>query len=92
MRNNRGQHGGGPARSSDDACTPRQELGTANEAIQNFKEEFFLCSGDENTEDTSAMDDNTSDNALDIAATLNNVLDSSNHSKTASVKSPKSGS
>ena len=38
------------------------------------------------------MDDNTSDNALDIAATLNNVLDSSDHSKTASVKSPESGS
>ena len=54
------------------------------EAIQNLKEEFLLCSGDEDTEDTSAMDDNTSDNALDIAATLNNVLDS--------VKSPESGS
>ena len=61
-------------------------------AIQNLKEEFLLCSGDEDTEDTSAMDDNTSDNALDIAATLNNVLDSSDHSKTASVKSPESGS
>ena len=54
------------------------------EAIQNLKEEFLLCSGDEDTEDTSAMDDSTSDNALDIAATLNNVLDS--------VKSPESGS
>ena len=62
------------------------------EAIQNLKEEFLLCSGDEDTEDTSAVDDNTSDNALDIAATLNNVLDSSDHSKTASVKSPESGS
>ena len=62
------------------------------EAIQNLKEEFLLCSGDEDTEDASAMDDNTSDNALDIAATLNNVLDSSDHSKTASVKSPESGS
>ena len=62
------------------------------EAIQNLKGEFLLCSGDEDTEDTSAMDDNTSDNALDIAATLNNVLDSSDHSKTASVKSPESGS
>ena len=62
------------------------------EAIQNLKEEFLLCSGDENTKDTSAMDDNTSDNALDIVATLNNVLDSNNHSKTASVKSPESGS
>ena len=62
------------------------------EAIQNLKEEFLLCSGDEDTEDTSVMDDNTSDNALDIAATLNNVLDSSDHSKTASVKSPESGS
>ena len=62
------------------------------EAIQNLKEEFLLCSGDADTEDTSAMDDNTSDNALDIAATLNNVLDSSDHSKTASVKSPESGS
>ena len=59
------------------------------EAIQNLKEDFLLCSGEE---DTSAMDDNTSDNALDIAATLNNVLDSSDHSKTASVKSPESGS
>ena len=59
------------------------------EAIQNLKEDFLLCSG---KEDTSAMDDNTSDNALDIAATLNNVLDSSDHSKTASVKSPESGS
>ena len=62
------------------------------EAIQNLKEEFLLCSGDEDTEDTSAMDDNTSDNALDIAATLNNVLNSSDHSKTASVKSTESGS
>ena len=62
------------------------------EAIQNLKEEFLLCSGDEDTEDTSVMDDNTSENALDIAATLNNVLDSSDHSKTASVKSPELGS
>ena len=62
------------------------------EAIQNLKEEFLLCSGDEDTEDRSLMDDNTSDNALDIAATLNNVLDSSDHSKTASVKSPELGS
>ena len=62
------------------------------EAIQNLKEEFLLCSGDEDTEDRSLMDDNKSDNALDIAATLNNVLDSSDHSKTASVKNPESGS
>ena len=39
------------------------------EAIQNLKEEFLLCSGDEDTEDTSVMDDNMSDNALDIVAT-----------------------
>ena len=62
------------------------------EAIQNLKEDFLLCSGDEDSEDTPAIDDNTSDNALDIAATLNNVLDSSDNSKTTSVKSPESGS
>ena len=62
------------------------------EAIQNLKEDILLCSGDEETEDTPAMDDHTSDNALDIAATLNNVLDSSDNSKTTSVKSPESGS
>ena len=57
-----------------------------------LRRSFFSALGTKNTEDTSAMDDNMSDNALDIAATLNNVLDSSNHSKTASVKSPESGS
>lgn len=56
-----------------------------------MKEDFLLCSGDEDSEDTPAIDDNTSDNALDIAATLNNVLDSSDNSKTTSVKSPESG-
>ena len=61
------------------------------EAIQNLKEDILLCSGDD-TEDTPAMDDNTSDNALDIAATLNNVLASSDNRNTTSVKSPESGS
>ena len=57
-----------------------------------MKEDILLCSGDDDTEDTPAMDDNTSDNALDIAATLNNVLDSSDNRNTTSVKSPESGS
>ncbi|PFX15682.1 hypothetical protein AWC38_SpisGene20092 [Stylophora pistillata] len=61
------------------------------EAIQNWKEDILLCSDDEDSEDTPAIDDNTSDNTLDIAATLNNVLDSSDNSKTTSVKSPESG-
>ncbi|XP_022806510.1 uncharacterized protein LOC111343592 [Stylophora pistillata] len=61
------------------------------EAIQNWKEDILLCSADEDSEDTPAIDDNTSDNTLDIAATLNNVLDSSDNSKTTSVKSPESG-
>lgn len=61
------------------------------EAIQNWKEDILLCSDDEGSEDTPAIDDNTSDNTLDIAATLNNVLDSSDNSKTTSVKSPESG-
>ena len=62
------------------------------EAIQNLKEDILLCSGNDDTEDTPAMDDNTSDNVLDIAATLNNVLDSSDNRNTTSVKSPESGS
>ena len=62
------------------------------EAIQNLKEDILLCSGDDDTEDTPAMDDNTSDNVLDIAATLNNVLDSSDNRNTTSVKSLESGS
>ena len=62
------------------------------EAIQNLKEDILLCSGDDDTEDTPAMDDNTSDNALDIAATLNNVLASSDNRNTTSVKSPELGS
>ena len=36
-RNDRGQHGGSPARSSDDASTPCQELGTANRSHSEFE-------------------------------------------------------
>ena len=62
------------------------------EAIQNLKEDILLCSGDEDTEDTPALDDDRRDNALDIAATLAHVLDSSDNNNTTSVKSPESGS
>ena len=37
LRNDRGQHGGGPARSSADACTPRQELEPANRSHSEFE-------------------------------------------------------
>ncbi|CAH3173208.1 unnamed protein product [Porites lobata] len=63
-----------------------------SEAIQNLKEDILLCSGDEDTEDTPALDDDRRDNALDIAATLAHVLDSSDNNNTTSVKSPESGS
>ena len=62
------------------------------EAIQNLKEDILLCSGDEDTEDTPALDDDRRDNALDIAATLAHVLDSSDNNNATSVKSPESGS
>ncbi|CAH3163321.1 unnamed protein product [Porites lobata] len=62
------------------------------EAIQNLKEDILLCSGDEDTEDTPALDDDRRDNALDIAATLAHVLDSSDNNNTTAVKSPESGS
>ena len=38
------------------------------EAIQNLKEDILLCSGDEDTEDNPALDDDRRDNELDIAA------------------------
>ena len=66
------------------------ELQTA--AIQNLKEDILLCSGDEDTEDNPALDDDRRDNELDIAATLDHVLDSSDINNTTSVKSPESGS
>ena len=62
------------------------------EAIQNLKEDILLCSGDEDTEDNPALDDDRRDNELDIAATLDHVLDSSDINNTTSVKSPESGS
>lgn len=62
------------------------------EAIQNLKEDILLCSGDEDTEDNPALDDDKRDNELDIAATLDHVLDSSDINNTTSVKSPESGS
>ena len=62
----------------------RQELGTTDRSHSEFHSSLLWDGG-------SAMDDNTSDNALDIAATLNNVLDSAT-TETTSVKSPESGS
>ena len=61
------------------------------EAIQK-KEDILLCSGDEDTEDNPALEDDRRDNELDIAATLDHVLDSSDINNTTSVKSPESGS
>ena len=62
------------------------------EAIQNLKEDILLCSGDEDTEDNPALEDDRRDSELDIAATLDHVLDSSDINNTTSVKSPESGS
>ena len=62
------------------------------EVNQNLKEDILLCSGDDDTEDNPTLDDNKRDNELDIAATLDHVLDSSDINNTASVKSPESGS
>ena len=70
--------------------TKNSELQT--EAIQNLKEDILLCSSDEDTEDNPALDDDRRDNELDIAATLDHVLDSSDINNTTSVKSPESGS
>ena len=58
------------------------------EAIQNLKEDILLCSGNEDTEDNPALDDDRRDNELDIAATLDHVLDSSDINNTTSVMSP----
>ena len=60
------------------------------EAIQNLKEDILLWSGDRDTEDNPALDDDRRDNELDIAATLDHVLDSSDINNTTSVKSPES--
>lgn len=62
------------------------------EAIQNLKENILLCSGDEDTEDNPALEDDRRDSELDIAATLDHVLDSSDINNTTAVKSPESGS
>ena len=62
------------------------------EAIQNLKEDILLCSGDEDTEDNPALEDGRRDSELDIAATLDHVLDSSDINNTTAVKSPESGS
>ena len=70
--------------------TKNSELQT--EAIQNLKEDILLCSGDEDTEDNPALEDDRRDNELDIEATLDHVLNSSNINNTTSVKSPESGS
>jgi len=70
--------------------TKNSELQT--EAIQNLKEDILLCSGDEDTEDNPALEDDRRDNELDIEATLDHVLNSSKINNTTSVKSPESGS
>ena len=40
------------------------------EAIQNLKEDILLCSGDEDTEDNPALEDDRRDNELDIEAEM----------------------